>query len=178
MKDFIYIHKVQGGKKSEFSHRIYCFWGTLWHSWLSRSVNCDNKTKQSLQEPKRGLGPASPGSNHLINSGNALMAKLFCNWLLIFSGTDTNSEKWIWCKIKCVLLLPPVCNKECIWNFSLSRRVWVIAIWRKAKEAWEPKWNDKRRTEAEKRGSGERRASSWVSGGVRGNRRRENWSEN
>lgn len=127
---------------------------------------------------KWGFGFVFLGFNYLINLGNVLMVKFFCNWFFIFFGIEINLEKWIWCKIKCVLFLLFVCNKECIWNFFLLRRVWVIVIWRKVKEVWEFKWNDKRRIEVEKRGSGERRVLSWVFGGVRGNRRRENWLEN
>lgn len=69
------------------------------------------------------------------------------------------------------------CNKECVLKFSLSPRVWVIAVWRKTKEACEAKLNDKWKTGAQKEGSGERKPSGGVSGAGKGEREGESASQ-
>ena len=77
------------------------------------------------------------------------MTKSFCHSLLMFSGTDTHQEKWIWYETE-PTLMPPSYNERCALDFSLSPRVWVIAIWWESKETWEAKLKDKWKTGAEK----------------------------
>ena len=125
--------------------------GAVWHGTHGRSVHRGCKTDNNVyRNYSKAVAPRAPGSNHLINSGNTLMTKPFCHWLLMFSGTDTHQEKLIWYEAE-PTLMPPSSNKGCALNFK-SPRVWVRAIWWKTKESWEAKLNDRWQTGAEREG--------------------------
>lgn len=119
--------------------------GTWWHGWVTEKCELQLEDKAKFTGTEGSQDPAAPGSthltNHLTDSGNALVAKFFCSRLLMVSGTDPRKVSGI----HLTQILGDSNRKENQRSLG-GRAEWQTKRWGREKEG------------------GRREASGWVSG--------------